>query len=229
MASGKKEHSGIKRGSKSGGAAKMSPSDAYRLQHDEEYLSHTSGIPDYIRRDMTIEQMEEAIVAHVRETGKGITVGGSYFSPEEIDGRLPAPKDSRFNGLVGAINTTNISKLPEPPVINGYDREGKTYRQLEQHVINITSRYSTRELREFVNSELGGSTWGGRPGYITAITLMLNNRLTDRGRGGSLKRNTLGEVSSRAKAAAEIMHSNVGVRSTVEKRVAAIKAKYRIK
>ena len=42
-----------------------------------------------------------------------------------------------------------------------------------------------------------------------------------------MKRNRLDEISTRARHSAEEMHSHVGVRRTIEERVAKIRAKYK--
>ena len=225
-----KGNSGIRRGGNSGTkGTKMSQEDAMQLHSDEDYLAHTQGIPDYIKRDMTLEQMQDAIVAQVRKTGESVSVSGRTLYPEDVDGRYPAPKDSRFTGLIRAMNATDMSKLPEPRVINGPDRDGRIYRQLYERVESITSGYSTRELREFVSNELGEGIYrGGRPNYLTTITLSMQKKF-ETPTGRRLTRNRLDEPSTRLSDFAATMKSHVGVYTYIQKRVADIKAKYRMK
>ena len=122
-----------------------------------------------------------------------------------------------------------MSKIPEL----ARDREGRessSYYKLERRVKELTSGYSTRELREFVLEELGEKIYrGGRPEYITKITLALDERFLDRGWFGAVKRNRLEEPTTLVHRAALSMHSSVGVRKTIEERVASLKAKYKVK
>ena len=210
------------------GASKMSPQDAWQLQRDEKYLKDTAGAYPYVKPDMTRDQIRDAIVERVKETGRGISAGNTYIYPEDIDGRFSAPKNNRFIGLVDAINATDLRELPPPPRINGRDRDGPVYRQLEQHVQDITSGYTTRELREFVGSEMGRRIYrGGRPEYITDITLSLADRFIDRGNFGHLKRHRLEEPSSELRNAAGLIKQHFDVRETISRRVAAIRGKYK--
>ena len=132
-----KPKSGIGRSGRGSKRKKMSPEDAWLLQRDEEYLRSTPGIPDYIKPGMTTEEMESAIVKHIRETGKGVSVSGYYLPPEDIDGRFPPPKNERFSELVKAINATDMTQIPEIPS----DRKGRDspyYYRLERRVEELT-------------------------------------------------------------------------------------------
>jgi hypothetical protein len=118
----------------------MSRQDAFQLQEYEQYVNEQNkSIPSYIKSGMTEQEMQDAIVSHIRKTGEVVRVSGRYLQPTDVDGRFPAAKDSRFSGLIDAINATDMRKLPKPPEIRD-DREGTIYRQLKQHVQNITSK-----------------------------------------------------------------------------------------
>ena len=222
-----KGNSGIKRSG--GGKVQMSPEDTLLLHSDEDYLAHAQGIPDYIKPNMTVGQMQDAIETQVRKTGEPISINGKSISLQDIDGCYPTSKNSRFAELIRGMNATDMTKLPEPRVINGYDRDGKIYRQLHERVERLTSGYSTRELREFVTEELGEKIYrGGRANYLTTITLSMQKRFETR-TGRMLMRNRLDEPTTRLEDIAYTMKSHVGVRRTIERRVSDIKAKYRMR
>ena len=107
----KKPSSGIKKRS-TGGKVQMSPEDQWRLANAEEKLKNENKmIPSYIKDGMTQEEMQSAIISHMRESGEDVTIGGLTLRGTDIDGRFAATKDSRFEPLIRGLNDTKFEKM----------------------------------------------------------------------------------------------------------------------
>ena len=213
-----KSHSGIKRGSKSGGTAKMSPEDKFRIQLNEQNIERENEmIPSFVHDDMTREEIRDAIISEIRRTGEMV----AGVSPVQVDGRFSAAKDKYFAPLIRGLNATEVK---------GY-LEGRSKQESEFFISRaeaLTKNYSTKDLRRFILDEIGESIYrGGRNEYVTRIGLALADRFNPRGIAGIGIRHTLTEPDSMLISRADSIGRAIARRSIYRQRIAEIQAKYK--
>ena len=219
------------RGSSSG-KSKMSVSDQYILKRNEDYVkSMDKEIPEYIKSGMTSEEMQSAIVARIRAGSEKLSVTGMSIEASDIDGRFSAAKNSRYDELIRDMNATNFAgnKNVHFGRNGGGYYEGNLDMFFEERAKKITQKYSTKELREFVSSELGERIYrGGRPEYIRTISSSLQERFTDRGQGYQyLSRGKLSEISAKVPRFVSNLRQAVNTRDNALDKIAEIRGKYK--
>ncbi len=215
----KKSSSGIGKHS-TGGKVQMSLEDQWRLAKAEKNLKNENKmIPSYIKDGMTQEEMQSAIISHMREGNESEQIGGVSLSISDVDGRFASAKDSRFEPLIRGLNDTKFEKT-------GY-QSGKPRDILEQRVESLASGYSTKDLRTFVTDELGREVYkGGRKSYIEHITYVLNRKFTSYD-SSTVVRTTLSSPTTRIQRAAQGVKQAIDRRDIYQERIDAIRAKYK--
>lgn len=180
------------------------------IQRDIDYENES--IPSFIREGMTEAEIQSAVIAEVRRTGNSI----NGISPQILDARYAEAKNPRFAPLIDGLNGTSG---------NG-DREDYYIDRASE----LTSGYTTRELRSFVKEGLGEKIFrGGRKEYETTIGLNLWKKFTRGEKGGSI-RPSLGQpdwvyIDRRIGR----ISNAITRRRIYQDRIAEIQAKYRKK
>ena len=214
----RKSSSGIKRGSKSDGTAKMSPEDKSRineLQLEIDYID--KNIPSFLHDDMSETEIRRAIIKEIERTGA--VVAG--ISPLEVNGRFPKPKDERFVSIVRDLNMTRSKS-------NFYAGGQEAEEFFMKRAEDIANRYPSRYLRQFMREELGkGIIFKGRAGSITQLGLALRRRFNPTGATAIDLRRSLDEVSPTVIDKVSRIKINIDRRSDYRREITAIQAKYK--
>ncbi|MBQ3455002.1 MAG: hypothetical protein IJG36_01075 [Synergistaceae bacterium] len=171
-----KGNSGIGRGHGVRGLSKMSHEDRKDIEAIQSKIAEENkSIPSFVKEGMSATEIQDEIVSRVRASGQ--TVAG--VSPSIVDASFAEAKDKRFTPLINGLNATRPK--------GGYSRD-----EIEDYyltrAVELTSGYSTRELRSFVTDELGEKVRrGGRREYETKIGMELMYRFTRGVIGGSIR------------------------------------------
>ena len=168
---------GASSGKRSGvGKNNISREDKWLIESYQKDIERENKIiPAFIKEDMTRDEIRNAVIAEVKN---GNTVMG--ITPQHIDARFSDAKDSRFQPIIDGLNNIRT---------NGRSDEDFYI----SRVVEITSNYSTRDIRKFIQNELNKSTDGyrSRQGYETKLGLILIDRFNPTGVVGRAFRDSL--------------------------------------
>ena len=154
-----KGHSGIRRGSKSGGTKITLEDQRYIADLQEKINYENQRIPSFVRDDMTREEIQRVLRKEIERTGEPV----ANVHPLEVNGRYLKPKDEHFVSLVRALNATRVNEE-----LMGRSREAEEF--FMKRAEDIANHYPTKDLQRFITDELQEKIYrGGRKEYITNI------------------------------------------------------------